>query len=113
MSSGRVLASAQVADNRRERRRGLLGRTSFDGAFVLPRCRSAHSFGMHFDLDLAFLDREGQVVKITVLQRNRICTPVRTASTLIEAEHGAFERWGLRVGDRLELRTSTGESSRP
>ena len=112
ISSGRVLASAHVADSRRDRRRGLLGRSSFDGAFVLPRCRSVHSIGMRFDLDIAFLDQDGQVVKIAVLRRNRICSPARSASTLIEAERGAFDRWGLRVGDRLDIRAATDESSR-
>jgi len=30
--------------------------------------------------------------------------PRRGCRTVIEAEAGAFERWGLRTGDALELR---------
>jgi hypothetical protein len=36
LSDGTVIASAEVADTRSARRKGLLGRTGVDGAFVLP-----------------------------------------------------------------------------
>ena len=75
-----------------------------DGAFVITPCRSVHSIGMKFDLDIAFLDRAGFVVKVAHLRRNRIGLPVWQAHTVVEAEAGAFERWGLHVGDQLELR---------
>jgi uncharacterized membrane protein (UPF0127 family) len=34
----------------------------------------------------------------------RMTVPRRGCRTVIEAEAGAFERWGLRTGDALELR---------
>ncbi len=100
----RVLASAEVADARSGRRRGLLGRDHLEGAIVLRPCRWIHTLGMRFDLDVAFLDGEGRVVKTMHVRRHRIGVPVWRASTVIEAEHGAFSRWGLRVGDVLEIR---------
>jgi uncharacterized protein len=33
-------------------------------ALLLPRCRSVHTFGMRFALDLVWLDREGRPVRI-------------------------------------------------
>lgn len=104
MSSGRVLASAQIAEIRRDRRRGLLGRDTFDGAFVLRRCRWIHSIGMRFPIDVAFVNDEGVVIKIIELRRHRISTPVRRASFVIEARRGSFERWGLRLGDLIDIR---------
>ena len=100
----RVLASAEVADARSGRRRGLLGRDHLEGAIVLRPCRWIHTLGMRFDLDVAFLDGEGRVVKTMHVRRHRIGVPVGRANTVIEAEHGAFSRWGLRVGDVLEIR---------
>jgi uncharacterized membrane protein (UPF0127 family) len=44
------------------------------------------------------------VLKITHMRRNRIGVPVWKATTVVEAEAGAFERWGLKVGDQVELR---------
>ena len=104
VSAGHVLASAERADDRRSRARGLLGRTGIEGALVLTKCRSVHTIGMKFPIDVAFLDAEGVVLKTVQMRRNRIGLPVRKAASVVEAEAGAFERWGLRVGDELEVR---------
>ena len=100
----RVLASAEVADTRRDRRRGLLGRESIEGALVIEPCRWIHTIGMKFPIDVAYLDPDGVVVKTIQMQRFRMGIPVWNASSVIEAEAGAFGRWGLRVGDRIEIR---------
>ena len=104
VSAGHVLASAERADEPRSRARGLLGRTGIEGALVLSKCRSVHTIGMKFAIDVAFLDPEGFVLKVAQLRRNRLAMPVWKATTVVEAEAGAFERWGLHVGDQLELR---------
>jgi uncharacterized protein len=33
-------------------------------ALLLPRCRSVHTFGMRFDLDLIWLDQHGRVLAV-------------------------------------------------
>ena len=104
VSSARVLASAECATTRSERRRGLLGRDDLDGAFVIERCRWVHTVGMRFPIDVAFLDAEGTVVKTVHMPRHRVGIPIPRARTVIEAEAGAFSRWGVRVGDVIELR---------
>jgi uncharacterized protein len=43
---------------------GLIGRRERDMALLLPRCRSVHTFGMRFPLDLMWLDGAGAVVRI-------------------------------------------------
>ncbi|MDJ0768834.1 MAG: DUF192 domain-containing protein [Ilumatobacter sp.] len=101
----RVLASAEVADARSARRRGLLGRDHLDGALVLRPCRWVHTIGMRFPIDVAFLDDDGVVVKTMSMHQRRVGVPVWRASVVVEAEAGAFARWGLRVGDVLEVRT--------
>ena len=104
LRDGDVLASAEVADGLAERTRGLLGRTGYDGALVLPRTRSVHTLGMRFPIDVAFCDRELVVLGVTRMPPWRIAMPRRRCRCVVEAEAGAFERWGLRVGDQLELR---------
>lgn len=103
----RVLASAEVADTRRERRRGLLGRDSMEGALVIEPCRWIHTIGMKFPIDVAYLDADGVVLKTLHMHPFRLGIPVWEARTVIEAQAGAFARWGLRVGDEIEVRTES------
>jgi uncharacterized protein len=106
LRDGAVLASAEVATSVSERLRGALGRDGIDGALVLPRILSVHSFGMRFPLDVAFLSRDLEVVDFVRLAPWRVAVPRPRCRTVLEAECGAFERWSLRRGDRLELRGS-------
>ena len=101
---GEVLASLEIAEDRRARRRGLLGRDGIDGAMWLTPARAVHTMGMRFDLDIAFLDDELDVVAVVCMKRHRLGRPRPRARSVIEAEAGAFERWGLQVGDQLEVR---------
>ena len=104
VSDARVLASAEVAESRAARRRGLLKRDEFDGAFVIEPCRWIHTIGMRFPIDVAYLDADGTVVKTIQMHRHRVGIPVHRARSVVEAEAGAFARWGLRVGDVVEIR---------
>jgi uncharacterized membrane protein (UPF0127 family) len=100
---GDVLASAEVACTGRARRRGLLGRDGIDGALVLRPCRSVHTLFMRFPIDVAFCDREGTVLRTCSLRPWRLSPVVPRAGFAIEAEAGAFERWHLEPGDRVEV----------
>jgi len=71
---------------------------------VLSPCRWVHTIGMRFPIDLAFLDDDGVVVKTMHMNQHRIGVPVWRANLVVEAEAGAFSRWGLRVGDVVEVR---------
>jgi uncharacterized membrane protein (UPF0127 family) len=104
VSDARVLASAEIAESRSNRRRGLLGRTDLDGALVIRPCRSVHTLGMKFPIDVAFVDADGVVMKTLQMPRHRLGLPVPKARIVIEAKAGAFARWGLRVGDVVEVR---------
>ena len=101
---GDVLGTAEVARTAKSRRRGLLGRDGHDGALVLQPCRHVHTAGMRFPIDVAFCDAEGVVLRTVTLAPWRLSPYVRRAAFVVEAEAGAFERWRLRAGDRLELR---------
>jgi uncharacterized membrane protein (UPF0127 family) len=104
LRDGEVLASIEIAATRRDRRRGLLGRDSLEGALVFPKTRWVHTLGMRFAIDVAFLSPDGDVVKLVTMQPHRLGVPLVGARTVLEAEAGAFGRWGLQLGDRLEVR---------
>lgn len=113
VSGTRVLASAEVAASRSARRRGLLGRDAHRGGFVIPGCRSVHTLGMRFPIDVAFVDADGTVLRIARMNRHRIGRPVWKSDLVIEAEAGAFERWGLHVGDVVEIRAESSDGAAP
>ncbi len=104
VSGGHVLASAEKATSHRAKARGLLGRDGVDGALVIAPCRWVHTVGMRFALDVAYLGADGTVLKVARMKPWRVGAPVRQAATVVEAEAGAFERWGLQPGAVVELR---------
>ena len=55
-----------VATTRRSRLLGLalLDRHEVGKGLLIPDCRSVHTFGMRFELDLFFLDELGKVVEL-------------------------------------------------
>jgi hypothetical protein len=53
---------------------------------------------------VAFCDAELQVLTTVWLNRWRVALPRLHARRLIIARAGAFERWHLAVGDRLEVK---------
>jgi uncharacterized membrane protein (UPF0127 family) len=105
VSDGNVLASAEVASGRAEKNKGLLGRDGLEGALVIERCRWVHTVGMRFAIDVAYLDATGLVLKTVRMDRHRVGAPVTAAARVVEAEAGAFARWGLQVGQTIEIRT--------
>jgi uncharacterized membrane protein (UPF0127 family) len=103
LRDGTVLATTEVADSYTERMRGLSGRSGFDGALLLPGARAVHTMGMRFAIDVAFLDRNLKVLELVHVRPWRLTLPRVRARCVLEAEGGAFERWGLCAGDELEL----------
>ncbi|HVM02582.1 MAG TPA: DUF192 domain-containing protein [Acidimicrobiales bacterium] len=104
LRGGEVLAALEVADGFAGRSRGLLGRDGIEGAILIKPARSVHTVGMRFPIDVAFCDRDMTVVDAITMPRFRVSRPRLRARCVVEAEAGAFERWGLRPGDRLEIK---------
>jgi uncharacterized protein len=99
-----VLASLEIAAEREDRRRGLLGRDGIEGALLIEGTRSVHTLGMRFPIDVAHLDADGVVLRTCSMPRHRIGWPVLRARRVLEAEAGCFARWDLQPGQVLEVR---------
>jgi len=106
LRDGEVLASLEVPDSRGGRLRGMLRRPTAEGAALLLRpARAVHTVGMRRAIDVAFCDAD-MVVLATVcsVRPLRVTLPRRHGKVVIEAEAGSFDRWRLKVGDRLEVK---------
>lgn len=101
-----LLKRATVADTFRSRLKGLLGRKSLPpecGLLIKP-CRSVHSFGMRFSIDVGFVDGEGRLCRvISRMKPFRFSPTVKKAVYVIEAAAGTFEKTGTCEGDQVEL----------
>jgi uncharacterized membrane protein (UPF0127 family) len=109
--------AVEIADTDDERAVGLMGRTSLPAdagmLFVYPGPTEG-AYWMKdtlIPLSIAFYDVDGTILRILDMEpcRREPCPVydpgVRYAGAL-EVNQGAFERWGVREGDRLELRES-------
>lgn len=85
----------RVAVGTRARLLGLshLDRDRVGPGLLIPRCRSVHTFGMRFALDVYFLDGEGTVVSVRRGIRPRRVLFCRLAAAVLEnpaVEGGEF-----------------------
>ena len=85
---------------------GLLGTAAIaegEGLWIVP-CRSVHTIGMRYPIDVAFLDARGVVVGIQeALPPNRIGRFFRSARGALELCAGTLAATGTAAGDLLEF----------
>ncbi|MFI8229460.1 DUF192 domain-containing protein [Streptomyces sp. NPDC085900] len=98
-----VSVPLEIAASYRSRTRGLLGRDGVDGAILLSPANSVHTFRMRFPIDVAYLDRGLRVVAVRTMRPGRLGLPRPRSRHVLEAEAGAMEEWGLRVGERVAV----------
>ncbi len=105
---GRDLAGVELATSPWVRARGLLGRAGLapGEALWLAPCRSIHTVGMQFAIDVVFLDRTSRVVRVIAdLPPYRLTWGGWRAHGALEFAAGEAARLGLTAGQRLQLLT--------
>ena len=99
-----IIEDAKIASDFFSRFFGMICVDSKKGPFAMwfPHCSSIHMLFMRFSLDLIFLNRQKQVVKIVYSAKP--WTPVIMsfrAESVLEIIPGNWDREQLRVGDYL------------
>lgn len=81
----------EVPTRWRERMRGLTRRDRMETgrAFLIPRARSIHTFGMRFPVSVALLDARFQVIAVRIVGPRRIVLPRRGVRHVLECMAGA------------------------
>ena len=97
-----VLANGAVIHEARTLAARLLGLAFLravpdDHALLIPACRSVHTVGMRFAIDVAFLDARGRPLRVVRAVPPRRVLVCRTAFAVLEARAGEIERF---VGPR-------------
>ena len=96
-----LILRALVPETRRERMRGLLGRSSLiaNEALFLEETRSIHTFGMRFPIAAVLLDDDLSVRGVRPLRPRRLLLPRPGIRHVLECAEGT----DLRPGDRLRI----------
>jgi uncharacterized membrane protein (UPF0127 family) len=111
---GEVRVAVEVADAPEERARGLMGRESLAPdagmAFLYgePTSNGLHMAGTLIPLSAAFIAEDGAILAIVDMApcRTDPCPVYRADqpyAAALEVNVGAFEDWGVAVGDRVTL----------
>jgi uncharacterized protein len=100
LRDGDVLAAAELP----ARSRAVRGLDSYEGALLLYGTRTVHTVGVRIAIDVALLNEQLVVIGTSRLASYRVALPRRGSRHVLVARAGSFERWGLRLGDRLEVR---------
>ncbi|MBW8384265.1 MAG: DUF192 domain-containing protein [Youngiibacter sp.] len=100
-----ILGNVEKADTFVSRFKGLLGRESLDSdcGLIIEPCNSIHCFFMKFPIDVAFVDKDNQVIKVIKDMKPYSLSPIVSGSRfVIEANSGAFEG-KLKEGDKISV----------
>ena len=99
---------AQLADSLWARMRGLLGCKDLSqetGLWIRPS-QGVHTIGMKFPIDVAYLDRDGRVLRVYHrLAPFRIAALSMRARSVLELPAGTLSRTQTTVGDILEFQS--------
>jgi len=109
-----VAANVRRADTFLSRLIGLLGHASLpadEGLWIEP-CDSVHTFFMRFPIDVAFVDREGTVIRCIERLRPWRATKLYTkARACVELASGTLAAAGVQEGARLALVSDPSEGA--
>lgn len=97
LPGGRELRHARTAGERRCGLAGLDGLAPEVGLHI-PRCRSVHTIGMRFALDLLWLDGEGRIVRVDHAVPARRVRGCRRARSVIEVAAGQGDAFAALLG---------------
>ena len=87
-----------IADRFFRRAIGLLSRRSLpdDEALLITPCASVHTFGMRFSIDVVFLGKRNEILKISENVRPfGVCFAPRGTKSVLEMAAGNASRTGL------------------
>ena len=75
-----------------------------DYALHIKPCNQIHMLNMRFAIDVIYLDRAFNVVKVDRdVQPGKICKTVKAAHSVIEVRSGTASKLGIQQGDTLEI----------
>jgi uncharacterized protein len=103
-NNDQVIRNISKTTNFIERMRGLLASPPIkqnEGLLITP-CSSVHTFGMRYDIDLVFIDKQWTVVKTVKSLKPWRMSASNAAFMVLELATNSIERLQLANGQQLE-----------
>lgn len=102
------IAQICVADTFLSRFMGLMGKTPMQiegmGALLIKPCSQIHMFFMKTPIDVVYLNKANEIVKIDrEVPTGICCKKVKEAHCVIEFPSGSAEKINVKIGDKLEV----------
>ncbi len=101
-----IATHVELADTFIKRAVGLLGHKNLEkeNCMWFDECRSIHTFGMRFSLDVIFVDKNMIVKKVFYnVKPGRITLPVWSARAAFEFTAGSLSSHNIQPGDQLDM----------
>ena len=112
VTKGVVIAQqAKLARTLGQRLKGLLGCSALgqDEALILKPCDSIHTFFMRFAIDVLFLDKNMQIIRlIPRIPPNRLSPIVWASLMAIELPTGKISQTNTQLGDIIGIESKKG-----
>lgn len=83
--------------------RRLIGLLFGGSELLLDPCSSVHGFGMRASIDVAYINRDGQVIDVSTLKPWRAHARRPQATVAWEAPPGRFQQMGIVPGTQLRF----------
>jgi len=99
-----ISSCVENAKNFSQKLCGLIFRRPLEGdeALLIENCKSIHTMGMGYDIDVIFTDRDGKIIAIYEdIAPWRFTPYINKAYTVLESKSGFVKEKSLAVGDRL------------
>lgn len=96
----------KIADTYFTRLKGLLGKSQIasDEGLLIKPCRSVHTIGMRFVIDVIFVATDGRVVELVhEMGPRRVSPHVKEAQMVLEVKAGQIKKSGVEIGDQLSF----------
>ncbi|OGY30414.1 MAG: hypothetical protein A3F35_01670 [Candidatus Woykebacteria bacterium RIFCSPHIGHO2_12_FULL_45_10] len=101
------LTNVKVHSSLWQKTKGLIGEAepeSFGSGIALPAVNSIHTFFVGFPIDIVFLDKDNQVVKLAEnLTQFRFSPIIFAAKTTLELKAGSIKKLKIKVGDGVNF----------
>ena len=95
----------KVAGTFGSRFKGLMGKKNLDEGegLIISQCNQVHSFNMNFPIDVIFLTKQMEILKITTMDPGKVGAVQKHSACVLEVEAGSAEHFGVANGDTLKI----------
>jgi len=104
VNDDRVIENISKTTHFFERMCGLLTKPRLnknEGLLIAP-CSSVHTFGMRYNIDLVFIDKQWNIIKTVNSLKPWRMSASRNADMVLELAAGSLEQLELTTGQKLE-----------